>query len=68
LYRKEWEIKLQETLGPSHVLMYSTSFGVLHMAVYIRRELVWFCSGKDDDYDVMMKKMMIVLVVVMMMT
>ena len=45
-FRKEWEIRLQETLGPSHVLMYSCSFGLLHLSVFIRRELVWFCSGK----------------------
>ena len=44
--RKEWEIRLQETLGPSHVLMHSCSFGLLHLAVFIRRELVWFCSGR----------------------
>ena len=44
-FRKEWEIRLQETLGPSHVLMYSCSFGLLHLSVFIRRELVWFCSG-----------------------
>lgn len=44
--RKEWEVRLQETLGPSHVLMYSCSFGLLHLAVFIRRELVWFCSCK----------------------
>ncbi|XP_031569076.1 inositol polyphosphate 5-phosphatase E-like [Actinia tenebrosa] len=47
--RKEWEIRLQETLGPSHVLMYSSSFGVLHMAVYVRREIVWFCSAVNQD-------------------
>ncbi|KAK3746519.1 hypothetical protein QZH41_016740 [Actinostola sp. cb2023] len=48
-FRKEWEIKLQETLGPSHVLMYSCSFGVLHMAVFIRRELVWFISAVHQN-------------------
>ena len=46
LSRKEWEIRLQETLGPTHVLMHSGAFGLLHMAVFIRRELVWFCSGE----------------------
>lgn len=45
LCSKEWEIRLQETLGPSHVLMHSCSFGLLHLAIFIRRELVWFCSG-----------------------
>jgi len=47
--RKEWEIRLQETLGPSHVLMHSCSFGLLHLAVFIRRELVWFCSAVTED-------------------
>ncbi|PFX15188.1 uncharacterized protein LOC111343866 [Stylophora pistillata] len=47
--RKEWEIRLQETLGPSHVLMYSCSFGLLHLAIFIRRELVWFCSAVSED-------------------
>ncbi|CAB4008270.1 72 kDa inositol polyphosphate 5-phosphatase-like, partial [Paramuricea clavata] len=46
--RKEWEIKLQEALGPSHVLIYSCQFGVLHLAMYLRRELVWFCSGVEQ--------------------
>ncbi|KAM7447204.1 inositol polyphosphate 5-phosphatase [Porites harrisoni] len=46
--RKEWEIRLQETLGPSHVLMHSCSFGLLHLAVFIRRELVWFCSAVTE--------------------
>ncbi|KAL9988379.1 hypothetical protein ACROYT_G002817 [Oculina patagonica] len=47
--KKEWEVRLQETLGPSHVLMYSCSFGLLHLAVFIRRELVWFCSAVSED-------------------
>lgn len=47
--RKEWEIRLQETLGPSHVLMHSCSFGLLHLAIFIRRELVWFCSAVSED-------------------
>lgn len=46
--RKEWEIKLQEALGPTHVLIYSCAFGVLHLAMYLRRELVWFCSAVEQ--------------------
>eukprot|EP00062_Callorhinchus_milii_P017236 gi/632969370/ref/XP_007901051.1/ PREDICTED: 72 kDa inositol polyphosphate 5-phosphatase [Callorhinchus milii] len=42
--RREWEIRLQETLGPHYVLLYSASHGVLHLAVLIRRDLIWFCS------------------------
>ncbi|EDO43425.1 predicted protein [Nematostella vectensis] len=47
--RSEWEIRLQETLGPSHVLMHSCSFGVLHLAIFVRRELVWFCSAVTQE-------------------
>ncbi|XP_078475196.1 uncharacterized protein LOC144736522 [Lampetra planeri] len=42
--RREWEVRLQETLGPSHVLLYSAVHGVLHLAVLLRRDLIWFCS------------------------
>uniref|UniRef100_A0A8C4NM31 Phosphatidylinositol polyphosphate 5-phosphatase type IV n=1 Tax=Eptatretus burgeri TaxID=7764 RepID=A0A8C4NM31_EPTBU len=45
--RHEWEVSLQETLGPSHVLLSSTSHGSLHLAVFIRRDLIWFCSEAE---------------------
>jgi inositol polyphosphate 5-phosphatase INPP5E len=45
----EWEVTLQETLGPSHVLLHSTSLGTLHLAVYIRRDLIWYCSEPEDS-------------------
>ena len=48
-FRKEWEIRLQETLGPSHVLYHSVSYGALHLAIFIRRDLVWFCSGEGGQ-------------------
>ena len=48
-FRKEWEIRLQETLGPSHVLYHSVSYGCLHLAIFIRRDLVWFCSGEGGQ-------------------
>lgn len=44
----EWEVTLQETLGPSHVLFHSASLGTLHLAVFIRRDLIWFCSEPED--------------------
>jgi phosphatidylinositol-bisphosphatase len=44
--RKEWEIQIQATLGPSHVLFHSATHGALHLAIFIRRDLIWFCSGK----------------------
>lgn len=43
--RDEWEIGLQETLGPGHVLFHSIELGTLHLAVYLRRDLIWVCSG-----------------------
>lgn len=47
--RFEWEVLLQETLGPSHILLHSTSLGTLHLAVFIRRDLIWYCSMPEDD-------------------
>lgn len=47
--RFEWEVILQETLGPSHVLLHSTSLGTLHLAAFIRRDLIWYCSVPEDD-------------------
>ncbi|KAM9116954.1 phosphatidylinositol polyphosphate 5-phosphatase type IV isoform 2-T2 [Pangshura tecta] len=41
---REWEIRLQETLGPHYVMLYSAAHGVLYMSVFIRRDLIWFCS------------------------
>ncbi|XP_056668667.1 phosphatidylinositol polyphosphate 5-phosphatase type IV isoform X3 [Monodelphis domestica] len=42
--RREWDIRLQETLGPHYVMLYSAAHGVLYMSVFIRRDLIWFCS------------------------
>ncbi|XP_015172948.1 PREDICTED: 72 kDa inositol polyphosphate 5-phosphatase isoform X4 [Polistes dominula] len=47
--RNEWEASLQETLGPSHVLLTSTGLGTLHLALFLRRDLIWFCSVPEDD-------------------
>ncbi|XP_017844552.2 LOW QUALITY PROTEIN: inositol polyphosphate 5-phosphatase E [Drosophila busckii] len=46
--RFEWEVTLQETLGPSHVLFHSTTLGTLHLAIYMRRDLIWYCSAPED--------------------
>ncbi|XP_012553709.1 uncharacterized protein LOC100208426 isoform X1 [Hydra vulgaris] len=48
-FRREWQVRLQETFGPSHVLMQASNFGVLQMSIFVRRELVWFCSAVDQD-------------------
>jgi phosphatidylinositol-bisphosphatase len=46
---KEWEARLQDTLGPSHVLYHSHGLGTLHLAIFLRRDLVWFCSVPEVD-------------------
>ncbi|XP_045117371.1 phosphatidylinositol polyphosphate 5-phosphatase type IV-like isoform X13 [Portunus trituberculatus] len=46
--RSEWEVRLQATIGPSHVLFTSAIFGVLHLTIFLRRDLVWFCSVPED--------------------
>lgn len=45
--RDEWEFGLQETLGPGHVLFHSIELGTIHLAVFIRRDLIWVCSSKS---------------------
>ncbi|XP_021348576.1 72 kDa inositol polyphosphate 5-phosphatase-like isoform X2 [Mizuhopecten yessoensis] len=47
--KKEWEVIIQTTLGTSHVLFYSATHGSLHLAIFIRRDLIWFCSDADED-------------------
>ncbi|XP_045623507.1 uncharacterized protein INPP5E isoform X2 [Procambarus clarkii] len=47
--RSEWEVRLQATIGPSHVLFTSAIFGVLHLTIYLRRDLLWFCSVPEED-------------------
>ncbi|XP_076007094.1 phosphatidylinositol polyphosphate 5-phosphatase type IV [Genypterus blacodes] len=42
--RREWETRLQETLGPYYVMLYAASHGVLYLSVFVRRDLMWFCS------------------------
>ncbi|XP_059494226.1 phosphatidylinositol polyphosphate 5-phosphatase type IV isoform X1 [Stegostoma tigrinum] len=46
--RREWEICLQETLGPHFVLLHSAVHGVLHLSLFIRRDLIWFCSEVEQ--------------------
>ncbi|XP_069842926.1 phosphatidylinositol polyphosphate 5-phosphatase type IV-like [Dendropsophus ebraccatus] len=46
--RREWEIKLQETLGPHFVLYKACGHGVMYLTIFIRRELIWFCSEVEE--------------------
>ncbi|XP_060522155.1 inositol polyphosphate 5-phosphatase E [Cylas formicarius] len=46
--RFEWEVSLQETIGPSHILYHSVSLGTIHLCVFIRRDLIWYISIPED--------------------
>jgi hypothetical protein len=46
-YRIDWEILLQEVVGPTHVLFHSNHFGTLSLCIFLRRDLIWFCTGTD---------------------
>ena len=46
--RKMWEVGLQEVIGLNHVLYHSAQHGSLHIAVFIKRDLIWFCSTPED--------------------
>lgn len=46
--RSEWEVRLQAAIGPSHVLFTSAIFGVLHLVIFLRRDLLWFCSVPEE--------------------
>uniref|UniRef100_A0A9J7XVW0 Inositol polyphosphate-5-phosphatase E n=1 Tax=Cyprinus carpio carpio TaxID=630221 RepID=A0A9J7XVW0_CYPCA len=46
--RREWEIRLQETLGPYYVMLYAAAHGVLYLTIFVRRDLIWFCSAGDS--------------------
>ncbi|CAK6433462.1 unnamed protein product [Pipistrellus nathusii] len=47
--RREWETRLQETLGPHYVMLHSAAHGALHLSVLIRRDLIWFCSEVESS-------------------
>ena len=46
---REWEVLVQQTLGPSHLLIQSVSLGELSLLLLLRRDLLWFCSGQLCD-------------------
>lgn len=47
--KNDWDVRLQETLGPSHVMFHSATLGTLHLSVFLRRDLIWFCSIPEVD-------------------
>lgn len=44
----EWSVKLQETLGPSHVLFCAQEHGSLLIDVFVKRELIWHLSVAES--------------------
>ncbi|KAK6642969.1 hypothetical protein RUM43_004471 [Polyplax serrata] len=47
--RFDWEVKIQETIGPSHVLFHSAALGTIHLAIFLRRDLLWYCSVAEES-------------------
>ncbi|CAM4756399.1 unnamed protein product [Rotaria magnacalcarata] len=47
--RIDWEILLQEVIGPAHVLFHSIHFGTLSLCIFLRRDLIWFCTEPEED-------------------
>jgi len=43
--RHEWELLLQQTLGPAFVLVHSASLGMIYLVLFLRRDLIWYCSA-----------------------
>lgn len=46
LLSKMWEVNLQEQIGPTHVKLSSYYHGSVGVVLFIKRELIWFCSSK----------------------
>lgn len=50
LTQKVWEISLQEQIGPTHVKYCGYYHGSVGLTIFIRRELIWFCSIAEFDH------------------
>eukprot|EP00042_Codosiga_hollandica_P034639 m.244454 g.244454 ORF g.244454 m.244454 type:complete len:706 (+) comp54462_c0_seq1:144-2261(+) len=46
--RRNWEVKIQETLGEQYVLMHSRALYAIHLCVFIKRDLIWYMSKVDS--------------------
>ncbi len=44
----KFQIQMQATIGASHVLLHSNTLGVLHLSIFLRRDLIWFCTIPED--------------------
>lgn len=47
--RKTWEVRLQCMIGQKHVLLTSAVLGILHLNIFVRRDLIWFCSLPEES-------------------
>ncbi|CAF0841743.1 unnamed protein product [Rotaria sordida] len=47
--RMDWEILLQEVIGQAHVLFHSVHFGTLSLCIFLRRDLIWYCTEPEED-------------------
>ncbi|CAF1547394.1 unnamed protein product [Adineta ricciae] len=45
----DWEVLLQEVVGPTHVLFHSVHFGTLSLCIFLRRDLIWYCTEPEED-------------------
>ena len=43
-----WEMALQGCLGPELALFDSLAFGTLHISIFMKRDLLWFTTGKNS--------------------
>ena len=45
---QQWNVQLQSSIGPSHVLFHSAALGMLYLSVFIRRDLIWYTSIPEE--------------------
>ena len=43
------QVRLQCTIGQHHVLLTSAVLGILHLNIFVRRDLIWFCSLPEES-------------------
>lgn len=47
--RMDWELLIQQTLGPTHVMIHSVALGMLYLCVFLRRDLMWYCTDVQSS-------------------
>lgn len=48
--RRNWELKIQETLGPEYVLVHSHALMGIHLCILVQRDLVWHTSTVESTH------------------